>query len=384
VPRTITAVERDAHQDLPECSLPAPAGRLVKCVVWDLDDTVWPGVAAELTEAPAPSRSVVRLLTELERRGVVNSIASRNDPSLLESVRRDPDLRDRFVAPQVGWEPKSQALQRIARDLNLDLEAVAFVDNDAFERAEVRYLLPEVLVLAPEEVEPALSSAAFPAAGASPDAVRRVQMYREEEGRRAVQAGFAGSRVDFLRHCAMRLGLSVAVESDLPRLLELASRAHQLHSTGEPLGAATMRRWMSSDRWLVLTARLRDRFGDYGTIGLGVVDRAGAEQGEWLLEVLVASCRVDGRGIPAAVLRWLMGAARGSTAPGLRALFRPTGRNVRLAMLFRQLGFSRIEQWEGTGGKGVTCLRRDLSLPLPELPAWLEIEEPSGAPRSVS
>src|SRR5689334_1624951 len=94
--------------------------RVVKCVVWDLDNTLWPGVAAEGEpgELPDPDPRMLEIMQELERRGILNSLASRNDPSLLREVLAYPPFAARFVAPQISWEPKSKSLAHIAASLN--------------------------------------------------------------------------------------------------------------------------------------------------------------------------------------------------------------------------------------------------------------------------
>ena len=129
----------------------------VKVVVWDLDGTVWPGVALESQVPPVAHASVVSALDTLAARGILLSVASRNPASVGALVEADPMLAGRFVSPQYGWGRKADALRRIADDLEVKLDAVAFVDDDPFERADVERSLPEVVVLAPEELPEALS-----------------------------------------------------------------------------------------------------------------------------------------------------------------------------------------------------------------------------------
>ena len=119
--------------------------RVVKCVVWDLDNTLWPGIAieAEPDDFRQPNTAILDIITELEKHGIASSVASRNDPALGEQLLAHPLLAGKFVYPQVSWEPKSQAIRRIAEKLNIGLDAVAFVDDSPFERAEVSYMFPQ-------------------------------------------------------------------------------------------------------------------------------------------------------------------------------------------------------------------------------------------------
>jgi FkbH-like protein len=348
----------------------------VKCVIWDLDNTLWPGIAAEepgdgLFE---PDPRMLEIIDALESRGIISSVASRNDPSLGKQLLAQPALAGRVVAPQVGWEPKSVAVKRIAERLNIGLDTVAFVDDSPFERAEVAYMLPSVLVLAPEEVPPALDTPAFNPQRLTAEGAHRADMYRAEERRREAEEAFAGSRADFMGWCEMRLFIACAVANDLPRIAELTERTHQLNSTGRHYSPAELRERIESSRWLVPVASLTDRFGDYGLIGAAVVDceppgpRGG---GVWLAELVMLSCRVEGRGIPAALLRWIMLRARDAGMGGLRAVYRVDERNLPMRLLFRQMGFEVI----GKGQDGLVLAARDLSGELPPYPEWLKVED---------
>lgn len=354
--------------------------RLVKCVVWDLDNTLWSGVAAEGRPGaiPEPDPSVLRLIAELEKRGVVNSVASRNDPSMRGQLLSNPRLAGRFIAPQISWEPKSRSLRRIAQTLNIGLDALAFVDDSPFERAEVSYMLPQALVLSPEELAAAVNTPLFQPASGSEEAARRPEMYRQEERRREAETRFEGSRLDFLKWCDMHLRISEATEADLSRIHELTERTHQLNSTGRAYSAPELSERISDPRWLVPVARLADRFGDYGLIGTAMVNLApGSVASEsptpgasWLIELVMLSCRVEGRGIPAALLAWVMKQAREAGAPSLAALYRLTERNLPMRLLFRQMGFVPTGKESPVG---LTLALRDLSQPSPDYPEWLEV-----------
>ena len=343
----------------------------VKCVVWDLDNTLWTGVAVEGEVAaapPAPDPSLLGVIEQLEARGIVSSVASRNDPSIRELLLSHPDLKEHIVAPQVGWEPKSDALRRIAERLNIGLEALAFVDDSPFERAEVAYMLPQVLVLSPDELRAALELPAFNPSSATEESARRAEMYRQEETRREAEASFQGNRAGFLAWCDMRLSIAPAQEADLPRICELTERTHQLNSTGRRYSEEEIRERMDDPRRLVLVARLTDRFGDYGIIGAALVDTQPPwPQEVWLIELVMLSCRVEGRGIPAAMLRWIMGEARQAGMKGLRAVYQAHERNLPIRLLFRQLGFKKV------AGESLVTVARDLSEALPPFPEWLNV-----------
>ena len=308
------------------------------------------------------------IIAELEKRGIVSSVASRNDPTSLDSLLSHPSLQGRFVAPQVSWEPKSMSVRRIADNLNIGLDAVAFVDDSPFERAEVQYMLPDVLVLSPGEIAEAMDTPAFNPAGSTQESAQRAQMYRQEDERRRAETAFKGDRAGFMAWCEMRLSIAPATEADLPRIHELTERTHQLNSTGRSYSLEQLRERMHDPRWLMPAARLTDRFGDYGLIGAALVDTKPPWPSEvWLVELVMLSCRVEGRGIPAALLRWILGEAVDAGMKGIKAVYQINQQNLPIRLLFRQMGFTKV------AGDSFVTVERDLSTPLPDYPPWLHV-----------
>lgn len=336
----------------------------VKCVVWDLDGTIWRDVAVELPPGARPrvlpeALRAVRLLAE---RGIVNSLASRTDPAVAGLVEADPDLAGRFVAPQLGWGHKSDAIGRVAGELGIDPATVAFVDDDPFERAEVAAMLPEVLVLSPAELYARLDTPRFRPPVVTPDGRARAERYRHEQRRRSAEAA-AGDRAGFLRGCRMRLAVGPAGAGDLDRLAELVARTHRFNSTGETWSRQRLAALAADPGWSVPVARLADRFGDYGLIGAGLLERAGPA-----LRLFTVSCRAVGRGAPAGFLRWILARARAEGADRLLMDVRPHAANLELRVLLRGCGFRAAPEQPG-------LLERPLGGELPAPVPWLTVTE---------
>ncbi len=362
----------------PGRSLSSSPHRLIKCVVWDLDNTLWAGIAAEgnVSEIPAPDRRMLDIIKQLGERGIVSSIASRNDPSMLPRIVAHPQLEGNFVAPQVGWWPKSQSLRSIAASLNISPDALAFVDDSPYERAEVSYMLPQVVVLSPDELQEQIDGPLFDRKYVTKEGANRTEMYRQEETRKAAEASFGGSREGFLQSCNMRLRIAPATGADLERIFELTERTHQLNSTGRKYTVSEISARITDERWLLPTAHLTDRFGDYGMVGAAIVDLQPPPR-SWLTETVMLSCRVEGRGIPAALLRWIMGAAKEAGVERLRALYRVNEQNLPMRLLFRQMGLNSA----GVSGD-LMVAARNLSEPLPDYPSWLHVNVSDEAYRS--
>ncbi|MFJ6723485.1 HAD-IIIC family phosphatase [Streptomyces sp. NPDC091281] len=350
----------------------------VKCVVWDLDGTLWDDIAVESAtdELPVPRPAMLAAIDALAARGVLSSIASRSAPAVLDRLTAVPELRARFLAPQVSWQDKSESLRRIAKDLGIAVEALLLVDDSPYERAEVTALLPGVRTLDPADV-PALL-AAFEGREVTPEARDRVRRYRTEETRRAEGERFAGSREEFLRWCDMQLTVGPATPDEVPRALELAARTHRLNSSG--LTPDRLRALTATDGHALYTARMTDRFGSYGIIGAALVDRT--DPGVWSVPLLALSCRVAGRGAAAAFLFWLAERARAAGAAAFRVTLRPTDANLEMRILLRQAGLRRIDDTAApptpdpappADGTGTAVLGRSLDGDLPHPPAWLHV-----------
>jgi len=334
----------------------AVATRLVKVVVWDLDGTLWPGVALESDGLPAPYPAALAALDTLAARGILVSVASRNPAEVGELVERSA-LAGRFVAAQYGWGRKVDALRRIAAELDLALDALAFVDDDPMERADVERTLPEVTVLAPDEVADALSWPEFDPGPVTAAARSRVDSYRQREHRRAARSAFDGSEEDFLRWCELRATLRPAATGDRDRLVELARRTTQYNSTGAELPA--------SGEAVVLS--LADRFGDDGLVGMAAV--SAPDGPEWTVDLVAVSCRAGGRGAVPVLLTGVARLARSRGAQRLSVLCRLTERNVPIRLGLKQAGFTAAGR---TGD--VAAYTLDLA-ETPAYPGWITVAE---------
>jgi len=209
----------------------------VKCVVWDVDNTLLDGVFLESgDEPPGADPAMVAVLAELSGRGILHAIASRNPPTVAEHVARETGAV--FVAAECGWDAKSVAIGRIADTLGIGTDAIAFVDDDPYERAEVSFARPEVMVLAPEEMTSAPGWPEFSPAVVTAEAARRSQLYLDRQRRQAAEREFGGSREEFLRWCQTEITIGPAALADADRLAELSARTHQFNSAARALPAA--------------------------------------------------------------------------------------------------------------------------------------------------
>ncbi|MBO0775219.1 MAG: HAD-IIIC family phosphatase [Actinobacteria bacterium] len=354
---------------------------LIKCVVWDLDHTLLSGVYLESPGSPpAADPALAAALAELAGRGILHAIASKNPPEAAAHAARATG-RD-FAAAECGWDRKSAAVARIAGDLGIGLDTIAFVDDDPYERAEVAHALPDVLVLSPEDAAEAAGWPQFQPPVVTAEARRRAQAYAERRRRAEAQRAFGGSQDDFLRQAGTEVTIGYAGPPDVPRLAELAARTLQFNSgaLAGPVDEAWFRSLIGAAGQDVIVVRLRDCFGDDGLVGGCVVDHG--QPACPAVPLLLMSCRAMGRGVIDALLAWL---ARDAARRGARRLDIPcvlTERNVPLRLALTAAGFRAAGEQAGgdragppgpgqrDGGQPVV-FSRPLDGPLPDLPDWV-------------
>ncbi len=354
---------------------------MIKCVVWDLDNTLLKGVFLEAgADLPEADPELLAVLSELSDRGIVQAVASRNPPEASRHAERVTGHK--FAAIECGWDPKPDAIGRIMAELGLAQDEVAFVDDDALERAQVAYELPGILVLAPDEAAGMASWPEFSPAVVTDEARRRGESYRQRRLRQAEARAFGGSRDEFLRYCQTVVTIGAATPADLPRLHELSVRTNQFNTAGAELTEAELAGLLASAAHRLVTVRLRDRFGDDGLVGAAVVEMTAGTPvagtpaaGAWQVPALMMSCRAIGRGVIDALLAWMCRAAAVAGAPSVTIPCLINQRNVPLRIALAKAGFRAV----GTvvppapaGGTGprMASFSRAAAGELPELPAW--------------
>jgi len=314
----------------------------VKVLVWDLDNTLWRGTLAE-GDRVTLREGAREVIETLDERGILLSIASKNDYEDAMRKLKEFELEQYFLYPQIGWNAKSSGIGQIAERLNIGLDAVAFVDDEPFERAEVQHCYPQVRVLTAAEM-PGLTERPefFPRFITDESAIRR-QMYMQDMERDRIEAEHVGPQVEFLAGLEMKLSIDRAREEDLQRAEELTVRTNQLNTTGYTYSYAELDRLRDSPEHLLLICGLEDRFGSYGKIGLILVEK---RPDVWTLKLLLMSCRVMSRGIGSIVINHLMERAR-EAGVRLVAEFRANGRNRVMLVTYRFAGFKPVSDRDG-------------------------------------
>jgi FkbH-like protein len=335
-------------------SRPAP-----KCVVLDGDNTLWGGVVGEegvggieLGSAFPGSgyQGFQQSLRSLKDRGVLLAIASKNNPQEVDDVFTQHDdmvlrLED-IAAWRVNWNPKSQSLREIAAELNIGTDALVMIDDSHYELAEIANALPEVRRLqVPEEVgllpDLIASSGLFRNMSLSAEDLSRTDMIRQESARQ--QAAGAMSREEFLSSLELVIDYIEVGEEHVGRVAQLTNKTNQFNLTTIRRTEAEIRSLVASDDHLVRAIRVADKFGDYGLVGVGILETTGLD---WSIDTLLMSCRVLSRGIETAFLARLVEEASRHGARGLVGRYVPTAKNVLVQDLYPRHGFTEVSPGE--------------------------------------
>lgn len=315
-----------------------PAAK-VKCVVWDLDNTLWDGTLIE-TDDPAAltlNPGIRDVVETLDQRGIIQSVASKNDYAPAMAVLERLGLAEYFLYPQISWGPKSGAVEQIAKSLNIGIDALALIDDTAFERQQVRSVWPQVRTYDVTELNSLLARPEFDVPATAESRSRRA-MYRAEEQRNTLMKAEHTDIVDFLRKCNLKLHLfTPATEEEKLRCYELIVRTNQLNMTGRKYTAEEFAEVLRRPGHNNFAFSCADDFGQYGIVGFGQY-RA---EGEVLVFTEFAmSCRVAGKFVESALFACLL--ERENCKTGSFAV-QKTKKNILLRNTLESIGFQPVE-----------------------------------------
>jgi FkbH-like protein len=309
--------------------------RPVKVVVWDLDETLWSGVLAEEGVAGVrPRPEAVAAIQALDERGVLQSIASKNDAIEAMAALAHFGLDGFFLHPQINWGPKSQSVAAIAAALDVGVDSFVFIDDQPFECAEVTACHPAVRLLAHTEVPSLVRNPWFDLPVTSESRQRR-GMYQAEAARTVAFQSAGENYLEFLRGCAIQVSVRSLESADAERVYELSQRTNQLNFRGTKFGRQAVRAMLAPQPGqLYLSVRCTDRFGDYGLIGFVILDLTAGEIVDFFM-----SCRVQRKRVEHALFAWIAREARAQGHATLCVRHRRSERNGASRAMLTELDF---------------------------------------------
>jgi FkbH-like protein len=347
-------------------------GKARKCLILDLDNTVWGGVIGDdgldgikIGNGSATGEAhleLQRAALALRQRGIVLAVSSKNhDDVARQPFREHPDmlLREEHIAVfQANWQDKATNLVAIAKTLNIGVDALVFLDDNPAERALVRQALPQVAV--PElPRDPALypqmlmHAGYFEALAFSDEDRQRAEQY-QANGIRASLEKTSADLPSYLRSLQMVIHFSAFDAVGRARIAQLVNKSNQFNLTTRRYTEADVESMQNDPSLFTLQVRLTDRFGDNGIISV-VICRP--QDQAWLIDTWLMSCRVLKRQVEFAVLNEIMAAAKAIGIHEVRGRYIPTGKNELVRNHYAELGFTHVQ----TGADSATEWRMEVA-----------------------
>jgi FkbH-like protein len=343
----------------------ADRGLSFKCLVLDLDNTLWGGVIGDdglggigLGQGSSVGEAFVafqRYVLGLKRRGVILAVCSKNDEAnALAPFEHHPDMvlrREDIACFVANWDDKANNLRKIARALNIGLDSLVFVDDNPFERNLVRQELPQVAV--PEiSDDPSFyigtlaDAGYFEAVSITAEDRERNHQYQANAERELLRES-ATDLSGYLQNLRMELICNPFDDISLARVTQLINKTNQFNLTTRRYTEAEVRSVMNDPRAVTLQFRLLDKFGDNGIIAILVAKLT--ENGDAVIDTWLMSCRVLGRQVEEACLNILAEHAKQLGARRLIGEYYPTAKNGMVSNLYDRLSFEP-EEWAPNGG----------------------------------
>lgn len=339
----------------------------VKCVVWDLDNTIWEGTLLE-SENVHLKPQIKDIIIELDRRGILNSIASKNNHEDAINKLQAFGLLDYFLFPEIHWDSKSSSIARIRENINVGIDTLFFVDDQPFERDEVQSEHADVETFDAVNYLRLLDHPRLNPKYITKDSNRRRLMYKEEQVRKSDEEDYEGPKEEFLAALDMEFSIAEARQEDLERAVELTERTNQLNATGRTYSYDELTAFMKSEKHKLYICELNDKYGSYGKIGLALIE---ITDNHWHLKIILMSCRVLSRSVGSVLMIYIMNQAK-AEGKTLLADFKQTDRNKMMYVTYRFSNFMELEN----DGEGNIIFSNDLTQIQP-YPHYLKLSVPS-------
>lgn len=350
-----------------------------KVLAVDLDQTLWYGILGEDGQEKLkigreyPGNIFFKIqqrVLSLKSSGIVLVLLSKNNLHEVEEAFSSLDMPlslDDFVAIECNFNEKWKNLKKVAIDLSLGLDSFAFLDDQAFEREQMRHFLPEVNLLNessdPVHLLNSLYHLRFDSFGLSQEDIKKHQIYKEEKGRKQLEAEYA-SPEDFLKSLQLKVTLKKVEMKDVQRVFQMLQKTNQFNLRTQRHSEEKVISWIKDEKNILVVADVKDRFGEQGIVGLAIA--LPVEKSEiYFIDSFLLSCRVIGRQVEKALWDSVLKGILKKGALQVKAEFLTTQKNDIVSNFFDGLGLKCI--WEEEGNKQYLLQCSDLKLQCPKI-----------------
>jgi FkbH-like protein len=325
-----------------------------KCLVLDLDNTLWGGILGEdgidsiklgHTYPGNAFLAFQKMILEFYNKGIILAINSKNNETdVMEVFEKHSDMilkKNHFASWRINWQDKVQNMKEIAEELNIGLDSIAFIDDSPVERERMKTGLPEVFTIdmpsEPVKYCSVLSELTdFELLSFSDEDRKRGEMYRTQIERKVLQQNSV-SLEDFYKNLEMTITINLADSHSIPRISQLTQRTNQFNLTSKRYSESDISYFVESPNYYVFYAKLLDKFGDNGIIGASIIRKISDD--EWEIDTYLISCRALGRTIETAFLSFIANIAKIKGARFLHGIYIPTKKNQSASEFYKLHGF---------------------------------------------
>jgi FkbH-like protein len=340
----------------------AELGMNRKCIVLDLDNTLWGGIVGEdgfegielSTHYPGTSFiEFQKIILALHERGVILAINSRNnEDEALKVIREHPYMvlrEHNFASIKINWNDKISNMKAIADELNIGLDSLVYFDDDPINREVMSKALPEVMTISLPQ-DPALYAPSlmdlndFSTLAITEEDKKRGQMYIEERKRSQLEKS-VGNLDDFLSQLNIRINIKKADPFTIPRIAQLVQKTNQFNLTTIRFQEEEILKFYKDKNMLVGCAQTADKFGDNGITGVFIIEK-NPERSEWTIKEFLLSCRVMGRRIENGIMHFILSEAKKEGIKKVKGKYIPTKKNKPCEEFLPSSGFKKEgDEW---------------------------------------
>lgn len=332
-----------------------------KCLVLDLDNVLWGGIIGEdglegIKLGPTPEgRPFIefqKYILSLYNRGVILAVNSANNvDDALEVFRHHPYMvlkEDHFAAMKINWDDKISNMKSIAEDIEIGVDSLVFVDDSKVNRDMMKQALPDVLTIDLPD-DPSLylktieSLRAFDTMQFTAEDRKRGKMYAEQRKRQEYRTA-VGDITEYLKSLNTVVTIEKANKFNIPRISQLSQKTNQFNTTTRRYLQDDITRMANSDKYIVVSLKVNDKFGDNGLTGVAIVER---DPDRWRIDSFLLSCRILGRKVEDTLLAYIVDQARKEGAKAIIGEFIPTKKNAPAKGFYRDHGFKQVPGAEG-------------------------------------
>ena len=351
-----------------------------KCIVLDLDNTLWGGVLGEegisgiKIGGDYPGKAFAffqKSLLQLSKAGVILTVCSKNNEAdVLEAWDKNPFMvlkKEHFAAYRINWTDKATNIKELAEELNLGLDSFVFIDDNPTERELIKQMLPMVSVpefpAQPYELPVffrQLVNDYFKVYSITDEDKKKTEQYKANAARAQAQHSFTDFGA-FLESLDIQITIEAANEFNIPRIAQMTQKTNQFNLTTKRYTDADVKGFLA-EGWKIWCISVADRFGDNGITGCILINPNDNLNKCWEIDSFLLSCRILGKGIEKAFVKQILLELRNQGLTEIKAAYLPTAKNAQVADFYDKCGFALASENEGVKLYQIDLAKADLEI----------------------